>query len=434
MAETVLVVDDEESILKSIKRLLMEEEIDVLTATSGQQGLELLRSTEEIALIISDQRMPGMTGVDFLKQAKEIVPDTLRIILTGYADIEATIDAINRGGAYRYICKPWNDAELIQIIRDALRQSRLISENKRLSALVEKQVEELKEWNCNLKKRVLEQTAAIRVRNTELSDLNERIRRSYESCLTAFSSLIELRDRDAENHSTCVSRISVQVGESLNLSTREIEVIRVAALLHDIGKIGISDNLLQGDINLMSPSELREYSQHAVLGQTAIDSIEDLRPAGVLIRHHHENYDGSGFPDSLAKGDIPIGARVISIADYFDRSFRGTRDDNAIDVTLGAVKKELGRKLDPALFPFVEEAVRNIYARLEGKTGFVEVELQPRELREGMIVAREVRSGTGLLLLGAGECLDVSKIKALRRYYVIDPPGKGILALIHSLK
>ena len=428
----VLFVDDEENILRSLKRLLMDEEIDILTANSGEQGLDVLRSTPEIGLIVSDQRMPGLPGADFLRQSREIIPDALRIMLTGYADINATIEAINKGGAYRYISKPWDDEEMIRTIRDSLRQCRLISENKRLSALVQKQNEELKEWNSNLKSRVLGQTASIRIRNDELHDLNYKLQKNYESCLTAFSGLVELHGRGMENHSRNVALLSAMAARNMNLSAEEIEVIKVAALLHDIGKIGISDNLLRGDVEKMSPNEVAEYRQHAIRGQAAIDSIEDLRPAGVLIRHHHENFDGSGFPDRLAKGDIPVGARIIALADCLDRTFTGNRVDNAVDISVLAAKSESGKKFDPALFPFMEQPFAETYAKLTGKTGMVEMELHANELREGMAVAREVRSGTGILLLGVGENLDRGKITALRRYYQIDPPQKGILVRVHA--
>jgi len=158
----VLFVDDEGNILRSIKRLFMEESYEVLTTNSGEKALELLKDGQDIGLIVSDQRMPGMLGVDLLKQASEISPDTLRIILTGYTDINAAIDAINKGGAYQYITKPWKDDELIQIVRDAVYRYSLIRENKRLTEIVKRQNEELKQWNDQLQYRVQEQTIEIR--------------------------------------------------------------------------------------------------------------------------------------------------------------------------------------------------------------------------------------------------------------------------------
>ena len=188
MTETqvqILAIDDEENILRSLKRLLMDDHFEVLTATSGKDALDILKANPDIALIVSDQRMPGMTGVDVLEQAKEIVPDTVRILLTGYADINATMDAINRGGAHRYVTKPWKDEELIQIIQDAVQRYNLIKDNKRLTAVVKRQNEELKDWNSQLEDRVHKQTAEIQEQNKELQGLNEKLKANFKK--TSFS-------------------------------------------------------------------------------------------------------------------------------------------------------------------------------------------------------------------------------------------------------
>jgi response regulator RpfG family c-di-GMP phosphodiesterase len=376
--------------------------------------------------------MPGLTGAEFLQKSREIVPNALRIMLTGYADINATIDAINKGGAYRYLSKPWDDEEMLRTIRESVGYCRILAENRRLHALVEKQNEELKEWNGNLKSRVLEQTTAIRHRNEELSELNNRLRKEYESCLKAFSGLVELRDRELESHSRNVTWVSVMMAEKLNLPLEEKEMIRVGAMLHDIGKIGISDALLHKDAGSISPGETEEYRRHSVRGQAVIDCIKELRPAGLLIRHHHESFDGSGFPDRLAGDAIPLGARIIAVADHVDRAFAGIQADNALDRALGSAREESGRRFDPSLLRFLDEAVRDTYSKYQTNTGMKEMELPVKDLREGMIVVREVRSGTGILLLGKGETLDLSQIQALRRYNLIDPPKKGILVSFHS--
>jgi response regulator RpfG family c-di-GMP phosphodiesterase len=297
---------------------------------------------------------------------------------------------------------------------------------------VEKQNAELKEWNSNLKSRVLEQTTAIRQRNDELSELNNRLQKDYDSCLKAFSGLVELRDRELESHSRNVTWVSVMMAERIGLPLDEKEVIRVGAMLHDIGKIGISDALLHRDAGSMSPVETEEYRRHSVRGQAVIDCIKELRPAGLLIRHHHENFDGSGFPDRLAGDAIPLGARIIALADHVDLAFAGMEADNALELALGSARTESGKRFDPSLLSFLDEAVTETYSKYQTKTGMKEMELSVKELREGMLVAREVRSGTGILLLGAGETLDLGQIQALRRYYLIDPPKKGILVRFHS--
>ncbi len=426
----VLIVDDEENILRALKRLLVNEDIDVIVTNSGEKGLEILKNTDNIGVIISDQRMPGLTGVDFLERARMIAPDTIRIILTGYADINAAIDAINRGGAFRYITKPWKDEELVHIIKEALRHYNLIIENKRLNKIIKQQNEELKKWNSQLEYFVQEQTLEIQKKNEELKKLNARLRSNFKNTIFAFSRLLEMRDRGWENHSRNVTEISVRVAKALELSKKETEDIMVASLLHDIGKIAIPDMLIQKDVSEMSPEEFNIYKQHPVRGQAAIDIIEDLRDAGVLIRHHHEHYNGGGFPDGLKGEAIPLGARIISIADFIDREIQKHNVDNALELTFKELKKQLGTVYDPKLFEHIVAPSRTVYAERLPKTDVIELELSPQELRPGMIISRDVHSGTGLLLLRKGTKLDEKNIAALRRYYQIDPSKSGVFVWI----
>ncbi|TWJ19455.1 HD domain-containing phosphohydrolase [Geobacter argillaceus] len=433
--DKVLFVDDEESILRSLNRLFMDEEFLVLTANSGEKGLTVLRETGGVGVIVSDQRMPGMSGVEFLSRSRERAPDALRIVLTGYADINATVEAINKGGAYRYITKPWNDEDLLQTIRDAVRQYRLMLENRRLNVLVQKQNEELQEWNTNLKGRVLEQTATIRKQNEDLSAKNERIGENFRKVLEAFSRLVELCSARLKSHAKNVAELSVNVARELNLPEKDIETIHAAALLHDIGKIGIPEAILEKSLIELTESERLIYLQHAVRGQSAIDVVEDLRAAGLLIRHHHERYDGKGFPDGLTGEAIPIGARIIAFADYLDHEFGNQRGGVTVDVVFGKISLHLGFLLDPSLVGHFKRFARYHYfshpTRPEGGThqGSMELELPPGKLTEGLIVSRDVFSGTGLLLMRSGTVLDDAKIVSLRRYYQIDPPANGVFVI-----
>ncbi len=177
----ILLVDDEINITKALRRLLMHVDgYDIYTADSGMRGLELLAEETDIAVIVSDQRMPEMTGVEFLHKARHVAPDAVRILLTGYADIEASIAAINRGAIFRYLTKPWDDDDLLQSIGDAVNNYLLVSENRRLNALVLKQKNELHDWNQRLKQRVLDQTSQIRARGDEIA----RVTISYSRVLT----------------------------------------------------------------------------------------------------------------------------------------------------------------------------------------------------------------------------------------------------------
>ncbi|MFA7403561.1 MAG: HD domain-containing phosphohydrolase [Pelobacteraceae bacterium] len=438
----VLLVDDEENILKSIQRLLMDEEdIEIRTATSGEEGLALLPELANLGLIVSDQRMPGMTGALFLEKAREINPDASRIILTGYADVTAAVDAINRGGAWRYLAKPWNDVELVRIIREGLERYRIIIENRRLSALVLKQNQELEEWNRNLKDRVLQQTTAVRKKSEELQAALERSRASYLGVIDTLSNLVELRGKRTHQHSSNVAQMAVNAARELGIKDEELETIRIASLLHDIGEIGISERTLLIQPEVMKPEEFREYSQHPVRAQLLLDNIEELRPAAILIRHHHENMDGTGFPDKLSGENIPLGSRIIAFADQIDMAAMMCVD-NIAEQSLARACLNVGTILDPELQRVFKKVARYCYfsdskystAAPSGSSHedatTVELELNTEKLRPGMVISRNLFSGTGLLLLHKGMKLDAGMIESVKRHYTLDPSGTGVYVTV----
>jgi response regulator RpfG family c-di-GMP phosphodiesterase len=426
----VLFVDDEENILKALVRIFVDEPFELLTATSGEAGLRILEETPDVALIVSDQRMPGMGGAEFLEKARAVAPDALRIILTGYADVHAAVDAINRGGAYRYLAKPWDEEALLAAIREAVDKYRLLQENRRLQDIVRKQNDELKEWNQNLNRRVLDQTRQLREQYEAVRLANQRLEASLGDTIDAFSELVGLRDEGMRNHSHNVAEIALRIAKAMPLPPKEIETIGTAALLHDIGKIGIPDTVLRKDRINMTPEERRIYAQHPVRGQTAIDRIERLRGAGTLVRHHHEWWNGRGFPDGIQGGAIPVGARILCVADALDRAFAELPGDEGLLRAMHKIRMGFGSQFDPALQPHLERAAPEVYGKgLFGSDAAVR-ELQIEELQPGMIVGREVHSGTGILLLREGTQLDAASIEALARYSRLDPGAKGVFILV----
>lgn len=428
----VLFVDDEDNILKALQRLTMDEEFDTEIANSGDAALRKLTTLQDVALIVSDQRMPGMNGAEFLQQSRQLAPDAIRMLLTGYSDISAAADAINKGGASRYLNKPWQDEDLLQTLRGAVETWRLSSENKRLQAIVQAQNEELKQWNENLKNRVLQQTTAIRKKADDLHEALIQLKHNYNGIISAFSNLVEMQGQRMQQHARNVAELATSAAREYGLMPEEIEIIRTAALLHDIGEIGIPDRVLEKSQEYMTQDDLQLYSQHPVRGQMAIDSIVDLRPAGVLIRHHHENYNGTGFPDSLKGDQIPIGARILAYADQLDRAVANGGD--TAEQALARVELGLSIKLDPGLQRVFRKIARYAYFTMPemDPNATVELELRPEELRNGMLLTRDVLSGTGLMLLNKGVTLDAVKIEAIQRYYQLDPPQRGIWALVHQ--
>jgi DNA-binding NtrC family response regulator len=142
MGNRILLIDDEALVLTALKRALHEEDLEITTATSGEEGLEVMRN-ESFKVVISDERMPGMSGSEFLTRVRELYPDTIRMMLTGHATLEAAMRAVNDGETYRFFAKPWNDQELIFALRSAMEKYDLAAENRRLLAVVQSQAQEL---------------------------------------------------------------------------------------------------------------------------------------------------------------------------------------------------------------------------------------------------------------------------------------------------
>lgn len=428
----VLLVDDEPNITKALRRLLMEvDQYQILIASSGADALKLLEENLDVGVIISDQRMPQMTGVEFLAQARKLAPDAVRILLTGYADIEASVNAINKGAVFRYLTKPWEDHDLLGVIAEAARSFQLIAENERLNKLVAKQNSELQEWNSRLKQRVLDHTAQIRAKGDALAESNLHLRNSFRETIEALSNLIEIRDRRTSGHSHNVTKLVTAIAAELQLDDSETEKIRSAALLHDIGKIGLPEHLLGVLPVQMTEKDLDEYRLHPIRGQAAIDMVPTLRDVGVIIRHHHEHIDGSGFPDELRGRRIPLGSRMICVADTFERALVHYPEQKALDSALQELNPLWGKMLDADLRVILETVAPIVFGHLDMSAEVTKLHVKPRDLRPGMQLLRDLYSGTGVMLLNKGVIFDETAIALVRRRYQIDPFDMDIPVLAH---
>jgi len=424
---TVMLVDDEENILRALQRLLMDEDFDIETATSGETALEKLKTLENVGLIVSDQRMPGMNGAEFLGRSQEYAPHAQRILLTGYSDINATIEAINKGGAGRYISKPWDDDGLTAAIRDAVGLYLQGAEKRRLNEIISQQKQELEEWNDSLKKRLLQSTATIREQSQAIKSLDDKAPTAILS--RTFDNLFEVMgDRNAV-HARTVSILVTDVARRIGLDAETVAAFRLAALLHDAGKFGTLIAALHKNLEDMSESESSDYRQHTLRGEEMFAQVEELADILPLIRGHHEAFDGSGFPDGLKGEQIPLGARLIAIADHIEKSARSVEHHRA-DYALMNAKYRGGTLLDPHLITKFQGITRTVF--YEGKKAgeLSEVEIGAMDLMPGMLVSRDVESGTGVLLMQRGSVLDLAGVALIRSQYRKNPPPHGIFVQV----
>ncbi len=355
----VLFVDHELGGLQSLKRLFRREPYLVRFLSSGKEALELLAKLDEVAVIVSDQRMPEMGGTEFLIRSRQIAPDAIRMLLTGYSDFEATVNAMNDGGATRYISKPWDDRELVQLVREGVHE---YNRKKAVKEEIFRLQAQLEQERINQNELVRQQTAQLEQQLEEMHLQTRQQQDSYRVLLGSLAGLIDLRVPASRRHAANTAFLAIGIATGLGLPPHLVGDIQMAALLHDIGKNVLSGELQEGDPEGMTGTQLALYRSHPVLGQSMIETVEDLKPIALMVRHHHECYDGSGFPDGLAGSDIPLGAAIIALANTADVEMGLKSGEPALQQMLERLKKRVGTEFDPELFRRLSVPAFELYA------------------------------------------------------------------------
>ena len=405
-APTVLTVDDEPSVLSALRRVFRAQGIATLQATSAAEGLALLK-THRVDLVISDMRMPEMDGARFLELVRSHDEGIARILLTGYADISATIAAINKGAIHRYISKPWDDQDLVLVVREALIRRGLEQQNAELTELTKRQNEQLRDANQTLESRVAARTAELQQINGMLDAAYEDLDNTFVLAVNVFSSLMEMRVGNS-GHSRRVADLSRETARRLGLSDREIRDVHLAALVHDVGNIGFPDAMLGKSVSAYSPEENQRYRRHPIDGEATLMALSQLQGVARIVRQHHERVDGKGFPDGLAAPEIVMGARIVAVASDLDDMMHGNLGDQRC--TVERAQKMLHGGIDTRYDRSVVETMIKVVDDLAAAAK-ADVHMDVRELRPGMVLARDLVSSRGAILLAAGYVFDERVVK-----------------------
>ena len=433
---TLLLVDDEKAITKALNRLFRKEGYRIMTAQSGPEGLEKLQQNDgPVSMIISDQRMPEMNGAAFLEKAKSIYPDAIRYLLTGYSDLEAVVDAVNRGEIHRYLTKPWNDEDLVLQVKQSLEHFELTSENRRLTALTIDQNKKLNELNKGLEQKVQERTKEVFDKNKALEEVNRMLEASFMDSIRLLVSLVEILNPKLGRQMRQVAQLARQVAEVFELEIAELDKIEMAGMIHDIGLLGFPEELMHKEIHQMSDEEGRLYSDHPTIASILLENVEKLSDVGEIVLYHHEYFNGSGFPNGLRGDQIPLGSRIILAAsDYcqilstwprdlrkliaytrrhFDaeiwKSFTVSDDPDTI-IEEAAEKKllmECNQKYDVEV---VSALIKKIRENKKIDPTFV-VELN--KVKAGMVLMEDLKLNDGRLLLTKGTKLKATSIESI---------------------
>src|SRR5246500_335711 len=325
-SERILVVDDEDSIREIVSSMLASANYQCRQAASGLEALALLDSGEEFELMLSDLMMAGMDGIGLLEKTKERYPDMPVVMVTAVHDISVALTAI-RNGAYDYLLKPFEREQLVNIVRRALENRRLKLENRK--------------YQNNLESLVAQRTEQWR-----LALLN--LEKSYDYTLEALGDALDMKDAETEGHSRRVTAYTIAIARAMGIPKEQIAVIARGAFLHDIGKMAIPDVILRkpGPLN---PDEVSIMKEHSFRGYDVLRRIPFLQEAAEIVYAHQEKYDGSGYPRGLKGEEIPLGARIFSIADTLDAmtSDRPYRAAQSYQAAREEIERWSGRQFDP---------------------------------------------------------------------------------------
>ena len=317
---TVLIVDDETIVRRLLRQALSGRGYPCREAGNADEALAQLKD-DSVGLVLLDVNMPGRSGVELLSEIKADHPDTAVIMATAVTDADIAIKCLKQG-AYDYVTKPFNLDEVALSVKRALEKRSLEFENR--------------DYRQHLEQKVTEQAEKIRV--------------SFLNSITSLAYALEAKDKYTSGHSVRVAETSVAIAREMALPEEAVEKIRLAGQLHDIGKIGVRETVLNKPGGLTG-DEFAHIEHHPGVGERILAPVVDDVEILATVRHHHERYKGTGYPDELAEEAIPLGARILAVADAFDAmtSERPYRKAMEREAAVAEIEHGAGSQFDPSV-------------------------------------------------------------------------------------
>lgn len=323
----ILLVDDDPQVREVFQEAFTTRGFECRTANNGREGLEVFKASRP-PLIVTDVKMPVMDGIRLLREVRVLDPDAAVIILTGVEDVKAAIESL-KAGAYDFILKPVDIDALMIATERAIERRALLIERRNYQALLERRVEEA---------------------TSDLTRTLAELQETYRATLGALGSALDTRDIGSEAHSRRVHRYTLAIARAYGVPDADLPSIGHGVLLHDIGKIGIPDAILLKP-GPLTGEEWMIMRQHPALGRRLLEHIPFLKDAVPIVYHHHERWDGSGYPDGLKGEAIPLGARLFAVSDAFDAMTFDRPYSKAVSFETARmeIKRCAGLQFDPAV-------------------------------------------------------------------------------------
>ncbi len=410
---SILVVDDEQEVVAVLQGGLERAGYKVVGLTNPLQALEELK-LRTFSVIICDQRMPELSGLELLARARQIQPNATRILITAVLELDTVIEAINKGEIYRFVVKPWLHEEFLATVKNGVQRYELICHNEHLQAATQSMNDQLVDLNRSLE----QQARLVEQKNLELGEMNVALERnlvqSMELCVHTMQTFYPTLGNQARR----VAQLCKAMSQVLQLGAEDARALESSALLYDIGLVGVPRQIIrhwQEAPDSLSPPEKSLIEQHPILGQELATFGNKFSPVGEIIRSHHECFDGSGYPNQLAAESIPWLSRLLAVAVAF-ASYRMPDD-----VALEKIKSGSGSAFDPeAVQIFLRAHAVAVIPRRERQISLA-------DLRPGMVLARGIHTYNGLLLVSEGQQLNATFIEKVLNHNRIRPITEALV-------
>lgn len=383
--QNILVVDDETALLKILKAILQREfDAEIFTAENAAIALEVAER-EKPALIICDYYMPGEDGFAFCKRIRNhtFLSDVIFIMLTAASEISIVVKGFSIG-VDDYITKPFHVEELVARVKSHLRLKALQDE--------------------------------LREDKQELTRLNEELETGLFGAIDLLTQLIGLRVPNAVSRGRKAAHLAAWMGKKLGLKDAQLHYTGIAARLHEIGKINLSDKILQKEPHIMNEMEKKAFDQFPVFGHSIVSTIPRLRTVATYLRHQMENYDGTGYPDRLLMEEIPLSSRILRGVNFIEGI--GARPEITTNKMIETVQKKRSTVLDPRIAQLLIEYIRRVdpdyWHDNKQQIGLF-------ELQEGMVIADDICTGSGVKLLNKDSVITIPIIERLLSHNGVDP-------------
>ena len=410
----LLLVDDDPNVLSALRRMFHASGYQVFCADTGEAGLTLLQ-TEEVGAIISDARMPGMSGAEFLKRSRSSAPNAVRVMLTGQSDIELAVSAINEGEIFRYVTKPWNNATLLTLLREGLERKSVERERDLLRVVIEENNSHLRQANEVLKVSALVQSQKVESSLIQQKLLGDWLEQDEAKMVKMLSSLTEGGAGLTAGCPPAVARVVKLLGAKLGLAGESLNDLCTAAMLQDLGKLGLPAQIVCQPLRALGGDELLQMRQHPRIGGRSLMALTSFRGAGAVLAQLNEDFDGNGSP-GICKGEmIPLAARILRVATDFEHYLAG-----AIDIELMTCAEAFrrmrffrGERYDPIVVDSFLDLMNEPLVSPIRRTL-----ISSHSLRPGMEVSLDLHNGAGELLLDRGVKLTeqvIAQIKAAEK-------------------